>query len=117
MFGFVGAHSPSFRSADGSIDFINDWNYFNQYDPIWLVQNKDTARQLGIWLDVAASDDKVRNCGTGSDRCVEAFHNLLISRGIAHDWHDTWPGPHEGSYWIAHTPDYLAWYSSRLVGQ
>ncbi len=117
VFAFVGAHRPSFRTADGSIPFINDWNYFNQYDPIWLVQNKDTARQLGIWMDVATADDEVRNCGTGSDHCVEAFHALLVARGIPHDFHDTWPGPHEGSYWIGHTPDYLAWYSSKLIGQ
>lgn len=113
----VGAHSPSFRSADGSIGFINDWNYFNQYDPIWLVQNKNTAASLAIWLDVAAGDDKVRDCGAGSDHCVEAFHALLNAKGIPHEWHDAWPGPHDGSYWIAHTADYLTWYSSKLVGE
>ncbi len=115
VFKIVGAHSPSFRGADGSIPFINDWNYFNQYDPIWLVQNKDTASRLAIWLDVGMDDDKVRKCGPGSDRCVEAFHELLAARSIPHEWHGSWPGPHEGAYWAAHIPEYLAWYSSQLV--
>ncbi len=117
VFKVVGGHSPSFRGADGSIGFINDWNYFNQYDPIWLVENTNHAQQLDIWLDVAAGDDKVRNCGDGSDRCVEAFHTLLTAKGIAHEWHDTWPGPHELTYWQSHLADYMAWYSSQLVGQ
>ncbi len=117
VFRVVGGHSPSFRGADGSIGFINDWNWFNQFDPIWLVQNTTHAQQLAIWLDVASGDDKVRECGQGSDRCVEAFHALLNSKGIAHEWHDQWPGPHELSYWESHVPDYMAWYSSQLVGQ
>lgn len=116
VFRIVGAHSPSFRGADGSIPFINDWNYFNQFDPIWLVENTETGRQLNIWMDVGANDDRVRNCGTGSNRCVEAFHELLLARGMPHDWHDDWPGLHEGpTYWGPHIPDYLAWYSVKLA--
>lgn len=114
IFAVVGGHSPSFRGADGSIGYINDWNYFNQFDPIWLVQNKTSARQLSIWMDVALGDDKVRDCGPGSDRCVESFHQLLLAKGVPHEWHDAWEGPHEGSYWMGHTPDYFKWYSSKL---
>jgi enterochelin esterase-like enzyme len=117
VFKVVGGHSPSFREADNSIDFMNDPNWFNQFDPVWLVKNTDTAKQLSIWMDVATGDDKVRNCGTGSDHCVEAFHSLLVSKGIAHAWQDQWPGPHEGSYWQGHLPDYMAWYSSQLAGE
>jgi S-formylglutathione hydrolase FrmB len=116
VFRIVGAHSPSFRGADGSIPFIDDWNYFNQFDPIWLVENTETGSQLTIWMDVGVDDDRVRNCGPGSNRCVEAFHELLLAHGMPHDWHDTWPGPHEGTaYWGPHIPDYLAWYSSKLA--
>ena len=87
-------------------------------DPIWLVQNTNTAKELTLWMDVALYDDKVRGCGPGSDRCVEAFHALLVSKGIPHEWHDQWPGGHEGpTYWGPHIPDYLQWYSSVLVGQ
>jgi enterochelin esterase-like enzyme len=117
VFKVVGGHSPSFRGADNSISFMNDWNWFNQFDPIWLTQNTDHAKQLSLWLDVATGDDKVRTCGAGSDRCVEAYHTLLVDKGIPHEWHDTWPGPHEGTYWQGHLPDYLAWYSSQLIGQ
>jgi enterochelin esterase-like enzyme len=117
VFKVVGANSPSFRGADGSISFMNDWNYYNQYDPIWLTQNTENARQLVLWLDVAAEDTNVRNCGKGSDRCVEAYHALLVARGIPHVWHDEWPGKHEGTYWAAHFPDYMAWYSANLAGQ
>ncbi len=118
VFAIVGAHSPSFRGADGSIPYINDWNWFNQFDPIWLVKNTENARQLTLWLDVAASDDKVRECGTGSDRCVLAFHDLLVARNIPHEWRGDWPGTHEGyTYWMHHIADYLLWYSAKLVGQ
>lgn len=118
VFKVVGANSPSFRGADGSLPIINDWNWFNKFDPIWLVQNTSNARQLTLWLDVAANDNAVRNCGQGSDRCVEAFHNLLVSKGIPHEWHDNWPGTHDwGTYWGAHISDYLQWYSAKLAAQ
>lgn len=117
VFKVVGGHSPSFREADGSISFMNDPNWFNQFDPVWLVKNRDTAQELSIWIDVATGDDKVRTCGAGSDHCVEAFHALLVSKGIAHAWQDQWSGPHEGTYWEAHVPDYMAWYSSKLIGE
>jgi S-formylglutathione hydrolase FrmB len=117
VFKVVGGHSPSFREADGSIGFMSDPEWYNQFDPVWLVKNKTTASQLSIWMDVATGDDKVRECGPGSDHCLEAFHDLLASKGIAHEWHDQWAGPHELSYWESHVPDYMAWYSSQLVGQ
>ena len=117
VFKVVGAHSPSFRQADGSIGFMNDPDWFNQFDPVWLVKNTPTAGQLSIWLDVSTGDAKVRTCGPGSDHCVEAFHALLASQGIAHTWQDRWPGPHEGTYWQSHVADYMAWYSSQLVGE
>ena len=118
IFAIVGAHSPSFRGADGTISFINDWNWYNQYDPIWLTQNTETARQLSLWIDVGADDDKVRHCGPGSDRCVEAYHALLLARNLPHEWHGDWAGKHEGpTYWGPHIPDYLTWYSAQLRGQ
>ncbi len=117
LFVAVGAHSPSLRGADGAIPFFGDWNYYNQYDPIWLIKNRDTWKQLSIWLDIGYNDSKWRNCGPDSDRCVEAFHALLVARGVQHEWQDQWSGGHEGVYWRAHVPNYLRWYSSKLVGQ
>lgn len=118
VFQVVGAHSPSFRGADGSLPFINDWNWFNQFDPIWLVQNTNHAKQLTLWMDVALNDEKVRHCGAESNRCVEAFHALLVSKGIVHEWQDQWQGTHEGyTYWMHHIVDYLPWYAQNLAGQ
>ncbi len=117
LFLAVGAHSPSLRGADGTVPFFGDSNYYNQYDPIWLIKNKDTWKQLSIWLDIGYNDTKWRDCGPDSDRCVEAFHALLVARGVPHEWQDQWSGGHEGVYWRAHVPDYLRWYSSNLVGQ
>jgi enterochelin esterase-like enzyme len=118
VYAIVGAHSPSFRGADGSIPVINDWNWYNQWDPIWLAQNTDKPHQLKIWIDVGAQDDKVRDCGVESNRCVEAFHELLVAKNIAHVWHDDWAGRHDGpTYWGPHIPDYLTWYSEQLLGQ
>ncbi|MEW5719653.1 MAG: alpha/beta hydrolase-fold protein [Chloroflexota bacterium] len=118
VFQIVGAHSPSFRGADGSIPYINDWNWFNQFDPIWLIKNTDNARGLTLWLDVASGDDKVRDCGPGSDRCVMAFHDLLVAKNIPHEWHADWTGSHEGhTYWARFIPHYLTWYSLNLEKQ
>jgi enterochelin esterase-like enzyme len=121
VFGIVGANSPSFRGADNTIFAIGgDWNWFNQYDPIWLVQNRATAKELTLWIDVALSDDKVRcpQPRTPEMRCVENFHDLLVAKGVPHVYHDDWPGVHEGpTYWGPHIPDYLQWYSSVIQGQ
>ncbi len=119
VFRIVGAHSPSLRGADGSVPEFGTWDFFNQYDPIWLVQNTDAAKQLTIWIDVAAGDFQWRNCNPppSPQRCITVFHQLLDARGIPHDYQDSWPGIHDDFYWAAHIPDYLLWYSSKLVGQ
>ncbi len=117
IFRTVGAHSPSMRAADGSLPFFGDWNYYNQYDPIWQIQHHDNWKPLNIWIDIGANDTAWRNCSPGSDRCVEAFHALLVARDVPHEWHDQWLGVHEGTYWSAHVTDYLKWYSSKLAGQ
>ena len=116
VFKGVGGHSPSFRGADGSIPVLNDEQWYDQFDPIWLVKNTDTAHQLNIWLDVGQDDDKVRSCGAGSDRCVEAYHALLVSKNVPHEWHDHWAGGHDGAYWMYNIPDYIGFYSANLVG-
>ena len=120
VFQVVGAHSPSFRGPGGTVyppdPFFGDWDYYNQYDPFWLAQNTDNARQLTIWIDVGLDDNNWRSCRP-DQRCIESFHALLVAKGISHDYQDDWPGRHEGSYWSPHIPNYLMWYSSKLVGQ
>lgn len=119
VFRIIGAHSPSFRGADGSVPDFGTWDFFNQYDPVWLVQNTDTTRQLTIWIDVAAGDYQWRNCNPppSPQRCIAIFHEMLDAKGIPHDYQDSWAGIHDDFYWSAHIPDYLMWYSSKLVGQ
>lgn len=118
VFGIVGAHSPSFRGADGSVPEFGSWDYFNQYDPFWLLDHTDGAQRLKLWIDVAGGDYQWRNCNPppSPQRCIEVFHSLLDAKGIQHAWHDQWPGIHDNYYWSAHLVDYLAWYSSVLKG-
>ena len=109
VFGIVGAHSPSFRRADGSVAAFGDQAYYNQFDPIWLVQNVQSSKQLIIWIDDGQSDTEWGD----ADR---NFHDLLVGLNIQHDWH-IFTGGHDPGYWKTHVPDYFQWYSSRLIGQ
>lgn len=110
IFSIAGAHSPSTRGADGSLPFFGTPEYFNPYDPRWLFQNTQTWRQLTLWMDVAAND-------TQWGASVHELHQMMVSLGIPHDWHDTWPGIHDDWYWAAHIVDYLTWYASQLIGE
>lgn len=121
VFKVVGAHSPSFRGASGWNElpdaYFGTTEYYNQYDPFWLVQNTDTWKQLSIEIDVGSDDSNWRTCKP-DQRCIETFHALLVAKNIPHDFQDKWPGAHEGStYWSRHMTDYLSWYSAKLAGQ
>ncbi|MBI5304896.1 MAG: hypothetical protein HY868_22370 [Chloroflexi bacterium] len=121
VFKVVGAHSPSFRGPTGWTDlpdaFFGTWEYYNQYDPYWLVQNTTTARELLIGIDVGTDDHNWRECDPGK-RCINTFHQLLVEKGIEHDWQDKWTGGHDGiTYWSPHMGEYINWYSRKLVGQ
>lgn len=110
IFSIVGGHSPSFREADGSLEFFGSQDYFNQYDPIWLVKNKtDNAKRLIIWMDAGEQDDV---WGEG----IQQYRKLLESLKVPYAWR-TWNGGHVPQYWMAHVPDYLTWYSAVLQGQ
>jgi S-formylglutathione hydrolase FrmB len=108
IFSVIGAHSPSFRRADGAIPAFGDPAYYNQYDPICLVQNKQSWRELAIWIDVGDSDT---NWGPAD----HDFEGLLVSLEIPHEWH-VFPGTHDPPYWITHIPNYLTWYAYKLSG-
>jgi enterochelin esterase-like enzyme len=109
IFRVVGAHSPSFRHADGVIPSFGDEKYFNQFDPEWLVQNTTTWKQLIIWIDDGAQDDQ---WGTA----ILDYHNLLVKLGVPHEF-NLFYGFHDPPYWATHLPDYLEWYSAVLIGQ
>jgi enterochelin esterase-like enzyme len=109
IFSVIGAHSPSFRQADGSLPEFGDPAYYNQYDPVWLVQNTQTWRQLKIWIDDGDAD-------TEWGSAIRDYHDLLTSLGIPHDWH-VFPGAHAPAYWQANASTYLQWYSSMTSPQ
>jgi enterochelin esterase-like enzyme len=110
IFGVVGAHSPSLRHADGSLAFFGDQEYFNQHDPLWLLRNTTTWKDLTFWVDVAHEDDQW-------GQSVHEFRELLVSLGIPHEFQDSWHGIHDGYYWGAHVGDYMIWYAAQLAGQ
>jgi enterochelin esterase-like enzyme len=109
IFSTVGAHSPSFRRADGSIPAFGDPAFYNQYDPIWLVQNRRMQQDLVIWLDHGDTDDQ-----WGS--AIREYHDLLVTQDIPHEYH-IYPGTHDPSYWSGLVSTYLQWYNSQLEGQ
>jgi enterochelin esterase-like enzyme len=110
VFSIVGGHSLSLRGADGSLPIFGDAEYFKQYDPLWLIENRDTVKQLTIWLDVGADDAQW-------GESVRDFHARLDARNVPHAWTDTWRGSHDNAYWSAHVGDYLRWYASQLAGE
>lgn len=104
LFSIVGAHSPSlFLSPVGAPDFMADWNYYAEFDPIRLASTKSNLQTLQIWLDVGVLD--AWRGGT------ELLHTALSDRGIDQSW-NAFPGQHEAAYWISHSPDYLSFYAT-----
>ena len=110
VFSVVGAHSPSFRGADGSLAIFGDPEYFKQYDPVWIIHHSDSWKQLTIWLDMGEED-------TQWGSAIENFHALLDQYSVSHEFQDTWAGVHDSDYWAAHLSDYFQWYSSKLKGE
>lgn len=110
VFSIAGAHSPSIRGADGSLAVFGDREYFKQYDPLWLVQNTTTWKQISIWIDVGSED-------TNWGDAIREWHRVLDALGVDHEFQDTWQGKHDSDYWRARLPDYWMWYSSKLEGE
>lgn len=100
LFGIVGSHSPALRV--GPDEVITDWNSYTPYDPLHLAETAPNLQTLQIWLDVGDQDPWRGNAG--------GLHERLVARDIAHSW-NMFPGSHDPSYWIAHSPDYLRFYS------
>lgn len=107
-FGAVGLHSPGVFPGQGQgpppwIFGIDDDEAFALRDPGSVAARFVTPNdQPRIWLD-CGWDDPLREP-------VESLHRRLLDQGLAHDYH-LWPGPHDGSYWVQHVRDYLAFYA------
>lgn len=112
VFGVVGMHSPTLRDYQSAQDLFGFWGdeaYFDAHDPSHLVQDyPDRARDLKIEIDVGAQDADWRGR-------TEAFASLLAQLSIPYQW-NLWPGEHDGTYWGAHSRDYLRFYAAALGG-
>ena len=52
----VGAHSPSLRPDDGSLDFLGTGAEFAAKDPVEIAKTSPGLGSLQIWLDTAVED-------------------------------------------------------------
>lgn len=103
VFSIVGANSLSLHtSLDNAPAYFGDWEYYAHYDPLRLAATGDSVGSLQIWVDVG---DRNRYLGA-----AQQLHEILTARDIDHLWH-VYPGVHDNSYWIAHTAEYLTFYS------
>jgi enterochelin esterase-like enzyme len=105
VFGVVGANSPSLRTDNSLIDFLGEDEEFAQRDPFTLARTAPGLETLQIWLDIGEEDPWYPR--------ALMLHETLLEQGIDHEW-NTWPGDHDGEYWVTHIPDYVRFYSHAL---
>jgi enterochelin esterase-like enzyme len=91
IFGKVGGHSPAVFYSDAEqmrsfIDKIPEDSYPEIYLDIGMRDRPEILR-AAIW-----------------------FEGLLDEKDVPHEWH-LFSGYHNESYWTAHMPQYLRWYT------
>jgi enterochelin esterase-like enzyme len=106
IFAVVGAHSPSLRPDDGSLDFLGTGAEFAAKDPVGLAKTSPWLGTLQIWIDTAEQDPWL-------PRATE-LHDILAARGIDHIW-QVYPGVHEWTYWHEHLVDYVRYYGLAMA--
>lgn len=106
IFAVVGAHSPSLRPDDGSLDFLGTGAEFAAKDPVELAKTSPWLGTLQIWIDTADQDPWL-------SRDTE-LHNTLAGRGIDHIW-QVYVGVHEWTYWHEHAVDYVRFYGQGMA--
>jgi S-formylglutathione hydrolase FrmB len=115
LFGSVSAHSAALveksprANLSSSLDmaitrFLGsafgapfDPAYWTRESPFTVVRERPRPRDLLIYFDCGTEDD------FGFNRGAEAFHELLLARGIPHEFH-LYPGGHDWSYFAQHLP-------------
>jgi S-formylglutathione hydrolase FrmB len=115
LFGSVSAHSPALVQTPPRANVSNvqelaltrflgsafgspfDPAYWIRESPFTIVRDHTRPRDLRIYFDCGTSDDY------GFNRGAEAFHKLLLARGIPHEFH-LYPGGHDWSYFAQHLP-------------
>ncbi len=71
--------------------------YWIRESPFTIVRERPRPRGLLIYFDCGTNDD------FGFYRGAEAFHKLLLARGIPHEFH-LYPGGHDWAYFAQHLP-------------
>lgn len=126
LFGSVSAHSPALikdlpraEITDQQQELLSrivgmafgmpfDRAYWNRESPFTIVKSHPRPAGLQIYFDCGTEDD------FGFDRGAQAFHDLLVSLKIPHEFH-LYPGGHDWAYFAQHFPASLE-FQSRAFG-
>jgi len=126
MFGSVSAHSAALierppdvkinpqqeaavsRLVGNSFGVPFDRAYWDRESPFTIARQGPKPVGLKIYLDCGTEDDFGFNAG------AQQFHDLLKSRGIAHEFH-LYPGGHTWMYFAEHFPESLQ-FESKAFG-
>ncbi|HTR46582.1 MAG TPA: alpha/beta hydrolase family protein [Verrucomicrobiae bacterium] len=121
-FGSVSAHSAALVAKlprgqlDGQAEQALDWAlggafgapfdpaYWERNSPFTLVRKGPRPAAMRLYFDCGTEDEFGFNAG------AQAFHDLLASRGIPHEFH-LYPGGHDEAYVAQHLPASLAFHS------
>jgi enterochelin esterase family protein len=123
VFGSVSAHSAALieklprakldgpeaaalsQAMGGAFGAPFDRAFWDRQSPFTLVKNGARPTGLRIYFDCGTEDE------FGFYTGARAFHDLLVSRGIAHEFH-LYPGGHSWSYFAQHFSASLEFHSS-----
>jgi S-formylglutathione hydrolase FrmB len=115
LFGSVSAHSAALiaklpegnfdsasaqalsRALGGAFGTPFDRAFWDRNSPFTLARDGPPSVGLKIYFDCGTEDD------FGFNRGAQAFHDLLVSRKIPHEFH-LYPGRHDLSYFAEHLP-------------
>jgi S-formylglutathione hydrolase FrmB len=78
--------------------------FWDRNSPFTIVRNSPKPVGLKIYFDCGMEDEYGFNMG------AEAFDELLVSRGIPHEFH-LYPGGHDEAYVAQHLPASLTFHS------
>jgi S-formylglutathione hydrolase FrmB len=122
MFGSVSAHSPALiadlprvkmdqfeettlsRALGTAFGLPFDPAFWNRNSPFTLVKDGPKPAGLLIYFDCGTEDSY------GFNKGAQAFHELLVTKGIPHEFH-LYPGGHDWTYFAGHFPASLEFHS------
>ncbi len=115
LFSAVGAYSAAiWRRIDKTIWSVQgmgpppthlygaDWQYFEERDPVSLIEANGWPDDVRLFVDVGESDWLVSGIVANFRACLDA-HEVTYEGHI-------WPGEHDWVYWSAHEADYLRFF-------